>query len=97
MRIKWSEYARYQYSEQIRYIALRNPDAAEDIEGTIEKTISNFLVFPYIGRKGRYPDTFELLVKKTPLIIVYEIHEEVITILNILHAAQPLPINHQSI
>ena len=88
MRLTWSEYALYKYSEQISYIALRNPAAKEEIEAAIEKTLDNILFFPRIGRIGRYPDTFECLVKKAPLIIVYEIREEVITVLNILHTTQ---------
>ena len=55
MRLTWSEYARYKYSEQINYIALRNPTAAAEIESTIEKTLSRILLFPRMGRVGRYP------------------------------------------
>ena len=91
MLLKWSEYALYKYSEQISYIALRNPTAAEEIKATIEETLNRVLLFPRIGRVGRYPGTFECLVKKAPLIIVYEIHEEVITVLNVLHTAQDYP------
>jgi len=91
MQLKWSKYAQYKYSEQISYIALRNPTAAEEIEANIENALNRILTFPRIGRIGRYPDTFECLVKKAPLIIVYEIREEVITVLNILHTAQEYP------
>ena len=91
MRLTWSEYARYKYCEQISYIALRNPAAAEEIETTIEETLNRILRFPRMGRTGRYPDTFECLVKKAPLIIVYEICGEDIIVLNILHTAQDYP------
>jgi plasmid stabilization system protein ParE len=63
MRLKWSEYARCQYAEQISYIALRNIKAAEDIADSIEKTLNNILVFPNMGRIGRYADTLECVVK----------------------------------
>jgi toxin ParE1/3/4 len=91
MRLKWSEYARFKYSEQISYIALRNPTAAEEIEVKIEETLNRILFFPRIGRTGRYPDTFECMVKNAPLVIVYEIYEENITVLNILHTSQDYP------
>jgi len=91
MLLKWSEYARYKYTEQIKYIALRNPNAAEEIEANIENTLNRILIYPHSGRIGRYPDTFECLVNKTHLIIVYKIHKEVITVLNILHTAQDYP------
>jgi addiction module RelE/StbE family toxin len=89
MRIKWSEYARKKYNEQISYIALRNTTAAEEIKSSIEEMLDRILLFPRIGRAGCFPGTFECLVKKSPLIIVYEIYEEeYITVLNILHTAQ---------
>ncbi|MDR1622311.1 MAG: type II toxin-antitoxin system RelE/ParE family toxin [Synergistaceae bacterium] len=44
-----------------------------------------------MGRVGRYPGTFECVVKKAPLIIVYELREEAIIVLNILHTAQDYP------
>jgi addiction module RelE/StbE family toxin len=91
MQLKWSKYAQYKYCEQISYISLRNPTAAEEIEIAIEKTLNTILLFPRIGQKGRYPDTFECLIKNAPLIIVYEIREEVIIVLNILHTAQNYP------
>jgi len=91
MRLTWSEYARYKYCEQISYIALRNPTAAEKIAASIEETLNKILLYPRIGRVGRYPDTLECLIKKTSLIIVYEIHGEVITVLNILHTSQNYP------
>jgi toxin ParE1/3/4 len=91
MRLKWSEYARHKYAEQISYIASRNLKAAEDIENSIEKTLNNILAFPNMGRIGRYPDTLECVIKNAPLIIVYEIEKEVITVLNILHTAQDYP------
>jgi addiction module RelE/StbE family toxin len=89
MQLKWSEYARYKYCEQISYIALRNPTAAEEIKLSTEETLDRILLFPRIGRAGRFHGTFECLVKKAPLIIVYEIREEeVIIVLNVLHTAQ---------
>ena len=91
MRLKWSKYASYKYQEQIGYIALRNADAAENVENAIEKALSTILVFPRIGRVGRCPDTFEYVVKNAPLIIVYEINKENITVLNILHMSQDYP------
>jgi plasmid stabilization system protein ParE len=91
MRLKWSEYARFKYIEQIGYIALRNIEAAERIEAAVEGALDNVLAFPKIGRTGRVLGTFEYLIKNAPLIIVYKIHGEVITVLNILHTSQDYP------
>jgi plasmid stabilization system protein ParE len=44
-----------------------------------------------MGRVGRYPGTFEYVVSNSPLIIVYEIREDVIIVLNILHTSQDYP------
>jgi plasmid stabilization system protein ParE len=91
MRLKWSEYARYKYSEQINHIALRNPTAAAKIASAVEETLERLLLFPRMGHIGRYSGTFEFSVKKAPLIVVYEIREEILIVLNIVHMAQDYP------
>ncbi len=91
MQLKWSEYALKKYDEQIGYIALRNFEAAEQIEESIENALNNIRCFPELGRRGRYPGTMEFILKKAPLIIVYHISDDLITILNIIHTSQDYP------
>lgn len=91
MRLKWSTRALDQYAEQITYLALRNPDAAETIEKRLEDALDNLSVFPKMGKAGRVEGTFERIVKNTPLVVVYIIDIDAIVILNILHTSQDYP------
>ena len=91
MRLKWSEFALEEYEAQLFYLALENEELAVKTQGLLEAALSHLLVFPEIGRAGRCPGTFELAVKKAPLLIVYEVQGEVLTVLRILHTSRDYP------
>jgi plasmid stabilization system protein ParE len=46
---------------------------------------------PYRGRYGRIEDTRELVVPRLPYLVVYQISEERLVVLNVLHGAQRWP------
>jgi len=46
---------------------------------------------PYRGRPGRIDDTRELVVRTLPYIVVYQVFDERLLILNIVHGAQRWP------
>ena len=91
MRLRWSKYALKRYSEQIEYIAMRNAQAAVEIEEAFERALQNILRFPEIGHKGRRVGTLELIINDAPLILIYRLQDKGITILNILHTSQEYP------
>ncbi|MDR1048180.1 MAG: type II toxin-antitoxin system RelE/ParE family toxin [Synergistaceae bacterium] len=59
--------------------------------GLFSVSLNHLLVFPGIGRVGRCPGTFEFSVKKAPLLIVYEVQGDVLTVLKILHTSRDYP------
>ena len=46
--------------------------------------------FPYIGRIGRAPGTYELVVPGLPYIVVYQVNadDDVLIVIGIFHGAQ---------
>jgi len=46
---------------------------------------------PYRGRYGRLDNTRELVIPRLPYIIVYQVLEERLVILNVLHGAWRWP------
>ena len=91
MHLKWSEFALDEYDAQLFYLALENEGLAVKTQGLLEAALSHLLVFPGIGQAGRCPGTFEFSVKKAPLLIVYEVQADVLTVLRILHTSRNYP------
>ncbi len=64
------------------------------VEGSVVSRIlddiGRLATFPYLGRRGRAPQTLEWVVPGLPYIVVYEVHEdfEEIAVTAIFHAAQ---------
>ena len=76
--------------ERIRgYIENDNPHVATDVVVRIHQTARFLTLFPRIGRRGTIPNTYELLVRGLPYMIVYEMdHRDKVTILAIFHCAR---------
>jgi toxin ParE1/3/4 len=57
----------------------------------IEAAVDRLADYPESGRFGRVRGTYELVIVRTPLIMVYRIESDTITILRVLHGAQRWP------
>ena len=72
MRVVWAEPALDHLEEIADYIARDNPSAAYRLVDRIhQKTNSLITANPRTGRRGRDPETRELLIAGTPYIVVY--------------------------
>ena len=76
---------------QLDYIAEENPLAAIEQGDRIANHVDNLLQHPEMGRAGRKKSTRELVVPRTPFIVVYRLKGERIEILRVLHGAQQWP------
>lgn len=93
MRIDWLPRARANRAHAIDYIAKENPRAALDQLGEIEQQSDMLAEYPEIGRVGRRRGTRELVINRTPFILVYRVRPKAkrIEILRLLHGAQKWP------
>ncbi|MDR2008608.1 MAG: type II toxin-antitoxin system RelE/ParE family toxin [Alphaproteobacteria bacterium] len=57
----------------------------------IERVIDIIVENPFIGRNGKLENTREFLLKKLPYFIVYEINDDKLNILNIIHYSRNYP------
>lgn len=91
-RVVWSDAARDDYFQILRFIADDNPDAAERVVQTIEKT-GNALALFATGHPGRVNGTYEKSVARLPYIIVYTLsnNDTVVTILQVIHTSRDWP------
>ncbi len=91
LRLEWTPRARRARTDAIDYIAQDNPTAALGQLDEIERQTDMLIEHPEIGRAGRVKGTRELVVGRTPFIVVYRIKGEVIQVLHLLHGAQQWP------
>lgn len=91
MRIEWLPVAIDSLLHQLDYIASRNPGAALRCSRRVETAVERLVDHPRSGRSGRVPGTRELVVPRTPFLIVYRVEAEIVTILRLFHGAQDRP------
>lgn len=57
----------------------------------IDAAVVHLALHPYSARRGRVAGTRELVVPRTPYLIVYRIEQKAVVILRVLHGAQDWP------
>ena len=92
MRIRWTQHAVSDLTHICDYIRDHDrPAAARTVAVRIHDAASSLVQFPSIGRTGRKSNTRELVVTRSPFLLVYRIQTNTIEILRILHGAQRWP------
>ncbi len=91
LKIQWLAVASQNRRDQILYIAERNLPAAIAVGDAIEDSLARLADFPRSGRPGRVKGTTELVVNRTPFVIVYRVEADAVVILRLLHGAQRWP------
>ncbi len=74
-----------------RVIAKDKPGAALAMWDEIEAQVERLKDFPNSGRPGRLEGTRELVVPRTPFIVVYRLAKEHVELLRVLNGAQKWP------
>jgi|HubBroStandDraft_1064217.scaffolds.fasta_scaffold08897_6 toxin ParE1/3/4 len=91
MLIWWSTPATQQLAAALEYIAADDEAAASRITNHIWDSVDILARHPFAGRKGRVPDTRELVISGTPFLVAYRIAKKEVRILAVLHAAREWP------
>jgi toxin ParE1/3/4 len=89
-RVAWGEKATADYHQQLRFIADQNPGNADLVDQRLMAAIETLADIP-IGRAGRVAGTYEKPVTKTSLIIAYQLSDETLHIIRIIHAKRNWP------
>ena len=88
MRVRWTTDAADDLERICDYIAQSRPDSARRVAQSVIERIGTLERFPHLGRPGRVQGTREITFPPLPFVAVYEVHEEQIVVLRILHGAQ---------
>jgi len=76
--------------EIIDFIEQRNAAASRTLHATIVQSAENLPLMPYLFRPGRVAGTREHVVHPN-YIVVYQVGDDVIDILRVLHSRQQYP------
>jgi toxin ParE1/3/4 len=91
VRIVWNVRATNDLIRLREFIAETDPDRADLVARRIRNSSETLATFPHRGRIGRLADTRELVVPRTPYIVVYWVVGDVVEILRVVHGAQNRP------
>jgi toxin ParE1/3/4 len=92
MKVLWAPQAIEDLRELRAYIAKDDPAAARKVALHIVRSVETLLPnHPEMGRAGRVPGTRELVIPKTPFILPYRVHDEMVQVLRVYHAARRWP------
>jgi toxin ParE1/3/4 len=95
VKLVWLPRAIATRDAQLHYIELDSLKAAIEQGDQIESQVEQLLAHPELGRRGRMKGTRELVISRTPFIVVYRINRRAgnIEIMRVLHGAQLWPRN----
>ena len=89
--IEWLPVASTNRFEQLDYIAQDNTLAAMSQDEEIEHQVDMLMQHPQMGRPGRKKGTRELVISRTPFIVVYRVKGTRIEVIRLLHSSQRWP------
>jgi toxin ParE1/3/4 len=88
VEIVWSPLARSRLRQIRAYAERDKPEAAERLATRIVAMVEALRNHPHLGRVGTEPGIRELVVGKTPYIVLYRVQDQRVIISTIWHAAQ---------
>ena len=91
MNLVWLPAAIANRDSQLEYIARNNVRAAIEHGDRIAHQVIQLIEHPEIGRPGRIEGTRELVISRTPFILVYRINRDRIELIRMMHGAQQWP------
>jgi len=89
--LQWLPKALANRNAQIAYIAQDNPLAAITQGDLIKTQVDQLIEQPGLGRIGRKRGTRELVISKTPFVVIFRIKAKRIEIIRLLHSSQQYP------
>jgi toxin ParE1/3/4 len=93
MGLKWSERAISDMQAIFDQIVVDSPQNALLVDERISEQALGLVSFAGIGRNGRTKDTRELVIQRTPYIVVYREVESDVEVLAVVHGKQRWPGN----
>ena len=93
MNVLWLDRAEADLRAILDYLIERDPGAAVRIHQIIRDRVGPLADYPALGRPGRVADTRDLVIPRTPYLVVYAVDRglDAVVILRALHSARLWP------
>jgi len=91
MRVAWTVRSSRDLRSIRAYIAQDDPRAAQAVAIRILESVERLSAFPASGRRGRIPNTRELVVTGTPFYLPYRVTGDIVEILGVIHGTRKWP------
>ncbi len=91
MQLRWTTAAADDLEGIAEYLFEKSPQNAAQLICKIYEAPSTLKSYPNMGRPGKKEGTRELVIAPLPYIVIYQIKEDVIYVVRILHGAQDWP------
>jgi toxin ParE1/3/4 len=91
LKLEWTPRASKDRVAAIDFIARDNLRTALAQLDQIERQIEMLIQHPEMGRLGRKKDTRELVISRTPFIVIYRVKGERIELIRLLHGSRQWP------
>lgn len=92
VKIRWTTQAADDLESAHEFVSSEGSIAAADrMVDRILTDIDNLERFPQIGRIGRIDGTRELVIPRTPVVVVYRLAHGCVEILGVLHGSRKWP------
>lgn len=91
MRLAWTSAAVADLEQISDYLLEKSPNLATPTIKSVFTSVLELKQFPRRGRPGRKQGTRELVLTRLPYLVVYEVVDERIRVLRVLHGARKWP------
>lgn len=91
MRVRWTTDAADDLERIFDHIAESRPESARRVAQSVIERLGTLETFPHLGRPGRVQGTREVVFPPLPFVAIYEVRDEQIIVLRILHGGQRWP------
>ena len=91
MNVIWGRNARRDLNQAISYILKDSAQAAELVARRIRLAANRLQKNSRCGRPGRVAGTRELVVQRTPYILVYRVLPKKVEVISVIHCARRWP------
>lgn len=88
MRVVWEDAAKQDFDAAIAFLEEQSPSAARRIGDRILRAVSLLEDFPEIAPASRHRGLRQLVVTRTPYLVIYRVHDDSVEIRAVVHAKQ---------